>query len=621
MILNSNFISDYPFICLVISIILFLGLYQAGGYLIKIFSFDAVISKVSNPNYQKIMISSNFIMASTMPFVLFTDYTKILLILVAIVLLVLRCECIRQNLDAFVRIGRSFIRTKKISLDQIFFFLIIIGYFLVSLSPVNHADSIDYHMSVAQQILIDGKFPTTLFNTHHLLAGSGELLISIGLVFGAEQFGTLVQYSGLLSIIGIFLKHRKNNYIFILLAITMPVLVLLVTSPKPQLLPIASNFFIFSLLFFNPEKLFRYKKDLYIIIIISIILLINSINTKFSFILSSSILYIYLLKFSFKKNFLKETFLVSIIFALIFYCPFLIWKYVNYGGNFFSYILNPLPTHLEGINNFKNYLLNYKAEYSLIFSIIPKEIKLFTDAIGIGVIFIPLIIFKIRSNKFEILFVTTFFITVIVFMGQASGRFLIEPYLWLIVFLSKFGNNFINLPLKLILRFQSIVIISVICFSVATLSLGSLTASLRDKVMTKSANGYALFKWADTIIKDEGSVISIHRSVSLGNTKNLSTVFLYYLNENQDPKIALEHLDRFKPKYFLTYQDPLMGRKNFSIFEGCFEKLIAKKEKIGTHAARNPFGRGKVSNSYTGLLFKLKNIKLSKCIDMKKIKT
>ena len=488
----------------------------------------------------------------------------------------------------------------------------------MSLAPVNQADAIDYHMSVAQQILIDGKFPTTLFNTHHLLAGAGEILISVGLVFGAEQFGTLVQFSGLLSIVGIFLKHRKNNYIFILLAITIPVLVLLSSTPKPQLLPLATNFFIFSLLFFNPEKLFKHKNELYLIVIISIILLINSINSKFSFLLSSSILYIYLLKFSLNKSFLKETILISIICALIFYFPFIIWKHLNYGGNLFSYILNPLPIHLEGIDNFRNYLLNYKAEYSLIYSIVPKSIKLFTDAIGIGIIFFPLI-FKIKSNKFEIFFVIAFFIAVILFMGQASGRFFIEPYLWLLVFLSKFGKNFINLPLKLILRFQSVVIIFAIYFSVATLSIGSLTTSLRDIVMTKSANGYALFKWADHIIEDEGSVISMHRSVSLGNKKNLSTVFLYYLNENQNPKIAIEHLDRFKPKYFLTYQDPLIGKKNFSIFEDCFEKLIAKKEDVGKHAARNPFGRG--SETYTGLLFKLKDVKLSNCIDMKKIKT
>jgi hypothetical protein len=618
MLLSSNFINNYPLFCLTISIILFLGLYQSGEYLLKIFSFNYTLSKVSNPNYQKIMLSSNFIMVFLMPLILFTQFAKVLLFLTSTVLLILGIVCICKNLDIFIKIKDNFTKKKKISVDQIFFLFIIIGFFLISLAPVNHADAIDYHMSIAQQILSDGQFPNTLFNTHHLLGGAGEILISIGLVFGAEQFGTLIQFSGLLSIVGIFAKHRKDNYIFILLAIAIPTIVFLSSSPKPQLLPLATNFFIFSLLFFNPEKLFKYKKELYFIITVSIILLINSINSKFSFILSSSILYIYVLRFAFKKNFLKETILISIICALFFYSPFILWKYLSYGGNLFSYIFNPFPVHLEGVDNFKNYLVNFKREYLLIFSIIPKNIKQFTDAIGVGVLFIPLI-FKIKSHKLEIFFVVGVFISIVLFIGQPSGRFFIEPYLWLLLLLSKLDRNFINLPFKFIVRFQSVVIIFAIYFAVITLSVGSLSASLRENVMTKSANGYALFKWADDIIEDEGAVISMHRSVSFGKNKTLSTVFLYYLNEDQNPKVVIEQLQRFKPKYFLTFQDPLQKIKNFSIFEDCFDLLIAKKDNVGKHAARNPFGRG--SEFYAGLLFKLKDVKLSSCIDMKKTKT
>ena len=129
MILNSNFINNYPFICLIISIILFLGLYQLGEYLLKIFSFEGVISKISNPNYQKIMVSTNFIMAFTMPFVLFTDFARIILILVATVLFLFGSVCVRQNLNIFTKLNKNFIRNKKITLDQFFVVFIIIGFF------------------------------------------------------------------------------------------------------------------------------------------------------------------------------------------------------------------------------------------------------------------------------------------------------------------------------------------------------------------------------------------------------------------------------------------------------------------------------------------------------------
>ena len=41
--------------------------------------------------------------------------------------------------------------------------------------------------------------------------GSGELLIALGLSVGSEQFGTLVQFSSILTIIYVFLNINKSN--------------------------------------------------------------------------------------------------------------------------------------------------------------------------------------------------------------------------------------------------------------------------------------------------------------------------------------------------------------------------------------------------------------------------
>ena len=43
---------------------------------------------------------------------------------------------------------------------------------------------------------------------------------------------------------------------------------------------------------------------------------------------------------------------VNTIFITIFYFGFVYWKYLVWGGNIINYIINPLPTHIDGVNYF-----------------------------------------------------------------------------------------------------------------------------------------------------------------------------------------------------------------------------------------------------------------------------
>ena len=82
---------------------------------------------------------------------------------------------------------------------------------------------------------------------HSRLAGSGEVLNALGLIIGAEQFGPLMQFFGLISIASIvyFIKENvfeedKNWKLTLVLALLCtPVFVFLSGSAKPQLLPLA----------------------------------------------------------------------------------------------------------------------------------------------------------------------------------------------------------------------------------------------------------------------------------------------------------------------------------------------------------------------------------------------
>ena len=79
--------------------------------------------------------------------------------------------------------------------------------------------------------------------------------------------------------------------------------------------------------------------------------------------------------------------------------------------------------------------------------------------------------------------------------------------------------------------------ILIIWFGVFTLSIGSLNLGLRDYVLTRTADGYSLYKWANKMIKDEGAIISVHRAIVFGKNKTISTDYVNFINQNLNAKI------------------------------------------------------------------------------------
>ena len=165
------------------------------------------------------------------PVVLFVPFSKEILNLFSITIFLFGISKIY-----FVIKKKIQIKIQKLNFEIIVFFLLLVGFFLITFSPVNHADSLDYHIAGAIHIFKTGKLPTSLENFHNLLVSGGEVIYSLGFFFGAEQFGTLVQFSGLLSLVGVVKKFKsKNEVFFILLILSSPVLLFLATTPKPQL--------------------------------------------------------------------------------------------------------------------------------------------------------------------------------------------------------------------------------------------------------------------------------------------------------------------------------------------------------------------------------------------------
>ena len=171
---------------------------------------------------------------------------------------------------------------------------------MISIAPITNADSLDYHLYTAKHIINYFSYPTYLTNFHSSrLSGSGEILISMGLIIGSEQFSSILQTSGLISILG-FCKKQKYNKLFVILILSSPVILFFASSIKPQLFFICSSSFIFGIILIqiNKKKISgNFNEEIKLILICLFILFLNT-QVKFSFFLSSYILTLLLLYIS-----------------------------------------------------------------------------------------------------------------------------------------------------------------------------------------------------------------------------------------------------------------------------------------------------------------------------------
>lgn len=172
---------------------------------------------------------------------------------------------------------------------NLFIKLLLAAYGLLALCPITNADSLDYHIGVAIEILNQGKMPAFFGWFHGRLAGSGEVLNALGLAIGAEQFGSLLQFSGLLGIYGIlafysFMEKVSVNSVWrkiiIIAFLSSPVLVFLVSSSKPQLLQIGMTSFAVVLLLEIILKAKTDKNKLSIFVLICM-LIMSATQAKF----------------------------------------------------------------------------------------------------------------------------------------------------------------------------------------------------------------------------------------------------------------------------------------------------------------------------------------------------
>ncbi len=607
----DNFILVPPF-SLFISIILLIGIFELGKRISIIFSFDAVLSKISIKECIYPLIAFYFLS------LIFFFLSLIGLLNIYLLKLSAYFICALSLLPIFnLKKKNLTIFLQKISKNYHYLFIIIfiLIYFILSSSPITNADALDYHVAVPINILNTGKFPTDIMWFHSKQAGAGEVLIALGLSVGAEQFGNLAQFSGIIAIIGIFFfyynKNKSNiNGLIILSFISSPIIIFLCSTPKPQLLSIAATTVSFCLTFFCLNKISKkyYDHCLYLIFL----MLFISILTKYYFSLSAFLITVSVF-FITRKKIMKTSviFLFSCISILL---PLMIWKYINFDYDLINSIFFALPKHLPGYDSFYESLSSCGYRCIPLWLIYPPSINEFTQTTGVASIFMLIILFSnIKNKKIIISLVFLYFVIGLKF-GQSNPRFFLEPVIWSLLWIIKNEykinnlNKFLITISKPLILLQSLLIVIVLVISSFKLFPGSLTADLRKNVMINYSNGYSLFEWVSNNVPKNANIISSHRSIGLSKVSIIPTDFLLYTSKHDDLVKYLEILKRKKPSYLITYGN----NEYFYGFEKCVIQKVLQKKNVGRVATRN-FYANKKYEFYNGYIYLLDYNKLPLC--------
>jgi len=579
--------------------LIFLENYAIGGRLISFFLIT---------NFLSIILYNFFLLFGINEFYL--KISAALLILIGFY----KPDNIQEILKKYVLINT---KTKLI------LFLIVLGYFFISLLPITDPDSLDYHLTFSFLSLINKTFFIQKEWFTSQLAGAGEALIIFGLSINAYKLSSILQFLGLFSIIIAILKLKKNNFYFdlnnkiliSLMILCIPCFLFLTFTAKPQLFPIGTNFIAFLITFFIlPFE----KNDNKFIILFSIIsfLCISSTQFKFSFFLSSGIILLFAFFELLKRNLLYKGFLISIIFFFLIIFPREFFDYQYLSQDILKNFFSPATDEFAA----KNFITSLKhgtgnSRYLPYWIFLPFNqygfsMSVLTDIIGLSVLFF-LVNFKFKLVR-KIVYASLIFFIFALLFGQPTGRFFIEPFLWLsvgsIYYLSFKKDILFKLGKKLLI-INSLLILASLLFTIVTYIPGIFSIKNYKNILLKYADGYSLYDWANKNLPDNSTILSTHRSYLFSKNPFISYNFRLYVSTQEELDYYKKFVVQKKPTHFLYSEND--HNNTLDVLKNCRGNLILREKNIYQAIARNPFNNSK--NKHDGYIYEVDLDKIKKC--------
>ena len=611
---------------LILSLIFFSGFYYLGKFFVNIFNLKNVIRIVSELNYQYGVIGISFFIFLIYPIFFFEIFKSEFFIYSSTFVILLGFYQI-YKIRSFVilNVKNKIAYFKNLKIFHKLFFLFFLLYFLISLCPPTSGDSVAYHLSLSKYIFHNGFIPKNYFDFESKLFGSGELFNAFALSINAKQFTSFLQFVGLLSIFGLLkqkcdehnlaINNRLTLYFFLF---SCPMFIFLLASSKPQFFYISLSIISFVYLF-NIKDNFN-KKTIFKIFILCNIFLLTAVSAKINFSLSLFIFNLIFFPYLFKKKLLLKSYLFLFIIFCFSLLPPVIWKSEFYNFSFYNFLLNPLPTNLGGYEDYYLFLKNYDSDKFPILFFLPSSLGTFTNTLGLSSIFIFFLLLFDYKEKTKFVCIFLIFLSIMIFFGQKSPRFFLEMYILSILLLPKIYNkmcrNKIFIAFKPLIFCQSFIVALSLTWGIYSIFPANFSENLNHKILSKYADGYALYNWVNKVLPKNETIIVDHRSTFfLDSLNHMNTSALTSINyeEYETRKFYLEDIKKFKPKYILfsrKRQKLSYGKFNF---EECLDGLFAKSENVGRVVARNPFNI-KNDQYYDAYIYKIDYKKIPNCV-------
>jgi hypothetical protein len=616
-----------PIIFSLFSTVLFaLGFYFCGKLICNYLKLDSAISIISKPYFQYSSIGISFFLIILYPFVFFIKFPTDTLKYFSSFILLAGLVFFFYN---FINIGNLlynlFYKFKRKELDYKIISTIIILYFFLSLAPITDSDSLAYHLPIAKNIMLFGQFPFETYNFTNTLGGIGELLIALSLSVSAEQFGSFINFIGLVSILGLLEKLSINKNLQIssinyYLVLSCPILVFLISSAKPQFfyVSLVSVGYAFLLNINKFNRFIEIKKIFILVFSLSIV----ALNAKINFTLSYFLINLGFIIFFFKKiKIILMLILINLIIFVLFLFPILIHKSQIYNYPFYYFLTNPLPLNIPGFADFFLMAKNYNSEHFFINLIFPTSFSSITNTFGLCILILPYLLFKKFFHYQIYFFLFFFYIVIYYFNGQNSVRFYLEIYIFLIFIFAKhinINNNKFLIIYKKFLYLQTAALVIIISYGVLVLFQGSLTLSLKEKTLGRYADGYLLYNWTNQELPNNAKFLTNHRSVFFSKNKPIFADFTFLISYDDVEKrnYMLNQIISAKPEFILFYGSEKITSYGDFEFINCSLKLISNKNEVGYLATRNIFNTKRIL--YNGYLYEFDYSKMPSCVTKKK---
>ncbi len=454
-------------------------------------------------------------------------------------------------------------------------------FFLLSLSPVTDADSLDYHIGYGLNIINNGTFSPRYDWFHYMLSGHGEFLNLFSLLIGSPNFMHLIQFSSILIIIACYSyikKKYKSDFNYNIFLFSTPLLLWFVTSNKSQLF--CSVLFLLSfVLLLDLTKKFSSIKMILVLLFCA-----YAVVNKLSFVIPSFFIFIIITFISLKNKKISKFLVSGLLIFLIIILPFMIKNIIFYNDPFppiFENFKNSPDPSILGFNvsistdnaGFPK-LNGYEFIFLPIFLFFNLNFSLFTALLGIGFLYI-IFIYKFNFSKIEnkiLIFFILFCFMTFVLINNMQSRYYLEVY-WMIGLIIMINYNEINKNIRklftVILSLEVLVVLFAAVIGVYTLTSGSLSPNLYKKTMKNTAYNYDEVQWLYEHANKNDLVLSENtRSNSLYKSPWLSRSSFFH----GKPKFSIESVKENRID-FLIFNYPITS----TIIQDFVDKCTVKK--------------------------------------------